>query len=634
MENADELSQLETLEVDSGYFMGDQQGDGIHDEDISDEEIAVEDLEKRMWRDRIRLKHMKEEQKFRELTDKPKQKQSQEQARRKKMSRAQDGILKYMLKMMEVCKAQGFVYGIIPEKGKTVSGASDNIRSWWKEKVRFDKNGPAAIAKYQAEHGLAKTPDSLALAAPTPHTLQELQDTTLGSLLSALMQHCDPPQRRYPLEKGVSPLWWPSGEEDWWPDLDLSKGQGPPPYKKPHDLKKAWKIGVLTAVIKHMSPDISKIRKLVRQSKCLQDKMTAKDSATWLAVLNQEELLARQQSNALGLMDTPGSANVGCLTGSSASEYDVDGFEDRLEPELEDSILFQEEKVSIMPVWKSSWERKEVESLKLDQNFFAEVQYDRQMDLRKRRVSGESFEVGQSFFKCANEHCYYDDQKNAFSDRNSRNMHQSNCPHRPDVKTSSTRKIDGESLVAPVYAAGSDKSVLFTGYEKGLFQSMLSSDEVFQDNTEFSSFPALHETSVGAQPFHGLAVGFYGTNLPSDRNIEILQVGLHGQVNAADQLDVISGVTNSKTEYAYSPHVGNSTIGLAFLEGNPGYKSAPELQRTKFGNLLNTPPYYHDKVSKEKRVFSSCTNICFDVEGLVEERSEVACKDLICYFGA
>ncbi|EFJ19037.1 hypothetical protein SELMODRAFT_419770 [Selaginella moellendorffii] len=63
------------------------------------------------------------------------------------------------------------------------------------------------------------------------------------------------------------------------------------PYKKPHDLKKVWKVGVLTAVIRHMSPDIGKIRKLVRQSKCLQDKITAKESATWISVLNQEEAL-------------------------------------------------------------------------------------------------------------------------------------------------------------------------------------------------------------------------------------------------------------------------------------------------------------------------------------------------------
>ncbi|EFJ05124.1 hypothetical protein SELMODRAFT_449238 [Selaginella moellendorffii] len=139
----------------------------------------------------------------------------------------------------------------------------------------------------------------LSAAAPTPHTLQELQDTTLGSLLSALMQHCDPPQRRYPLEKGVAPPWWPSGDEEWWPELGLPNGQGPPPYKKPHDLKKVWKVGVVTAVIRHMSPDIGKIRKLVRQSKCLQDKMTAKESATWISVLNQEEALARQCSGNL-----------------------------------------------------------------------------------------------------------------------------------------------------------------------------------------------------------------------------------------------------------------------------------------------------------------------------------------------
>ncbi|XP_024540650.1 uncharacterized protein LOC112349801 [Selaginella moellendorffii] len=367
-------------------------------EDFSDDDMDVDELEKRIWNDRLRLKRIKDKQKARvnnafssnhsnhsshgqqqqqhhdgpaaqhqNLGNLPKHKQSQEQARRKKMSRAQDGILKYMLKMMEVCKAQGFVYGIIPEKGKPVSGASDNIRAWWKEKVRFDRNGPAAIAKYEAEHGICSRSGGgagqLSAAAPTPHTLQELQDTTLGSLLSALMQHCDPPQRRYPLEKGVAPPWWPSGDEEWWPELGLPKGQGPPPYKKPHDLKKVWKVGVLTAVIRHMSPDIGKIRKLVRQSKCLQDKMTAKESATWISVLNQEEALARQCSgNLIGQqqqqqnhhhhhsqvivmsngMVISGSQIQQAATGgnnsegsnglalSSTSEYDVDGFDGSL----------------------------------------------------------------------------------------------------------------------------------------------------------------------------------------------------------------------------------------------------------------------------------------------------------------
>jgi len=177
-------------------------------EDDSDDDVEdIEELERRMWRDRMKLKRLRELQQTRgkdqvaggggggDGSSKPRQ--SQEQARRKKMSRAQDGILKYMLKMMEVCRAQGFVYGIIPEKGKPVSGASDNLRAWWKEKVRFDRNGPAAIAKYQADNAVPGAENELASGAASPHSLQELQDTTLGSLLSALMQHCDPPQRRY-----------------------------------------------------------------------------------------------------------------------------------------------------------------------------------------------------------------------------------------------------------------------------------------------------------------------------------------------------------------------------------------------------------------------------------------------------
>lgn len=74
--------------------------------------------------------------------------ESTEQGRRKIMFRTLDGILKHMLKLMDVCNAQGFVYGIIPENGKPISGASENLRHWWKDKVKFDRNGPAAIAKY------------------------------------------------------------------------------------------------------------------------------------------------------------------------------------------------------------------------------------------------------------------------------------------------------------------------------------------------------------------------------------------------------------------------------------------------------------------------------------------------------
>ncbi|VVB16021.1 unnamed protein product [Arabis nemorensis] len=54
----------------------------------------------------------------------------------------------------------------------------------------------------------------------TADKLLELQDTTPGALLSALMPNCKPPQRRYPLEKGLTPPWWPTGK-DWWNQLSL-----------------------------------------------------------------------------------------------------------------------------------------------------------------------------------------------------------------------------------------------------------------------------------------------------------------------------------------------------------------------------------------------------------------------------
>ncbi|WZZ06857.1 ETHYLENE INSENSITIVE 3-like 3 protein [Brassica napus] len=308
--------------------------DNVAEIDVSDEEIDAEDLERRMWKDRVRLKRIKERQKGdsqgAQATKEGPPKKISDQAQRKKMSRAQDGILKYMLKLMEVCKVRGFVYGIIPEKGKPVSGSSDNIRAWWKEKVKFDKNGPAAIAKYEEECLAFGKSDG---NRNSQFVLQDLQDATLGSLLSSLMQHCDPPQRKYPLEKGTPPPWWPTGKEEWWVKLGLPQSQSPP-YRKPHDLKKMWKVGVLTAVINHMSPDIAKIKRHVRQSKCLQDKMTAKESAIWLAVLNQEESLIQQPSSDNGTSNVTethrrgNNADRRKTVVNSDSDYDVDGTEE------------------------------------------------------------------------------------------------------------------------------------------------------------------------------------------------------------------------------------------------------------------------------------------------------------------
>lgn len=397
------------------------------EEDYSDEEMDVDELERRMWRDRMLLRRLKDQNKGKEV-DNAKQRQSQEQARRKKMSRAQDGILKYMLKMMEVCKAQGFVYGIIPENGKPVSGASDNLRAWWKEKVRFDRNGPAAIAKYQADHSISgKNEDNCAVVS-TPHTLQELQDTTLGSLLSALMQHCDPPQRRFPLEKGVAPPWWPTGDEEWWSQLGLPKEHGTPPYKKPHDLKKAWKVGVLTAVIKHMSPDIAKIRKLVRQSKCLQDKMTAKESATWLAIINQEETISRKLYPDI-CPPISAAGGTGSYLISDTSDYDVDGVEDDQTVEVEECKPQARDVNNLYNMGlMGPADRLMVPQLAQVKGELIDIPSPDNFVQKRKQPSDEHLE--QKMFTCEYPQCPYSDIRVGFQDRFSRNNHQMSCPYR------------------------------------------------------------------------------------------------------------------------------------------------------------------------------------------------------------
>ncbi|KAG2242421.1 hypothetical protein Bca52824_095736 [Brassica carinata] len=250
-----------------------------------EEDVSYDDLKRRMWKDRNLMEKLKQQKRQSNLAS-----HQAEASRRKKMARSQDSVLKYMMKIMEVCKAKGFVYGIVPEKGKPITGSSDSLRRWWKETVQFDQTAPNAVSDYST---LAAAAAELIEKEPSSqlHMLQELQDTTLGSLLSALMQHCVPPQRRFPLGKGIAPPWWPTGTEIWWGEQGAAHQHGVPPYRKPHDLRKAWKVSVLAAVIKHMSPDLGRVRRVARQSKCLQDKMMAKETGTWSRVLNQEEAL-------------------------------------------------------------------------------------------------------------------------------------------------------------------------------------------------------------------------------------------------------------------------------------------------------------------------------------------------------
>ncbi|KAL8154720.1 hypothetical protein AgCh_000177 [Apium graveolens] len=459
--------------VRNGGVVPESEHEATRDDDCSDEELDVEELERRMWRDKMLLRRLKE-QKGKARFDIAKQNQSPEQARRKQMSRAQDSILKYMFKMMEVCKAQGFVYGIIPENGKPVIGASDNLRAWWKDKVRFDRNGPAAIAKYQAENSIPGKCEDRNSASPA-HSLIELQDTTLGSLLSALMQHCDPPQRRFPLEKGIAPPWWPTGNEEWWPQLCITKDHGIPPYKKPHDLKKAWKVGVLTAVIKHMSPNIDKIHKLVRQSKCLQDKLTAKESAAWLSVINHEASLSPKMYPDL----CPTNFMVGC-SGSyptcETNDYDVDGVEDIQKIDVEEC--------------KPHDARSALPGSRLIVPPFAPFKgelVDRVIEFapkRKPPSDAPLMAMNQKVYTCVYPQCLYSDSQLGFHYRNSRNNHHVSCPHRID--SSAQLQITDELVKKP--APHNDFAVdLPNNREKMISELMPSYDDHIHQSQNLSN---------------------------------------------------------------------------------------------------------------------------------------------------
>ncbi|KAJ7516208.1 hypothetical protein O6H91_22G047200 [Diphasiastrum complanatum] len=625
------------FDLDDMDFIGDDDGDDMQDEDFSDDDVDVDELEKKMWRDRLRLKRIKEQLKVKEISGKPKQKQSQEQARRKKMARAQDGILKYMLKMMEVCKAQGFVYGIIPEKGKPVSGASDNMRAWWKEKVRFDRNGPAAISRYQAEHENTRKIGGGTACVPISHSLQELQDTTLGSLLSALMQHCDPPQRRFPLEKGIPPPWWPSGD-GWWQQLELPPGQGPPPYKKPHDLKKNWKVGVLTSVIKHMSPDIAKIKKLVRHSKCLQDKMTAKESATWLAVLNREEEVALQKNTVVDeaaiSSGTPGSFNAVRLGASYTNEYDVEAFDHTLTGVLLDGVQDTEVTDPFLQPGSSPSTRKELSG-------GHEGQTESELSFQKLSTSSANGEtcrkrtcqdpsiLDQRLFLCPYENCHHRELKNAFADRDMRNIHQNHCPHRAMNEGTYVDRGDVEGLVSATFQDSSEQLSHSHSSGQEVVQTIsCDRDGSSQGESSFVELPISgHKASVVNPSSHDVLLGFYPDAVDGQ-----VQEGRHAEMDPTLQPHSRLGLHISSDDHLMfgqvigGPSANDSSDDALAFQRDELSRECSSIFDNPFQNQDADLPSAYDINSSFDLSISSMPPLGTGIDMLDE--------DLIWYFGA
>ncbi|GMP26158.1 hypothetical protein CsSME_00002727 [Camellia sinensis var. sinensis] len=355
-------------------------------DDYEGKETGYNELKKRMLKDRMCLHKLKSQQR---TTREPKPESSssepkQDQSRRKKMSTAQVAILKYMIKIMEDimedCKAKGFAYGIVPEHGKPITGSSDSLRSWWKEKVRFNQLAPAAIAKFVSP--LLPLEQADQLDDPTSHMhllLLARHNFGLNSLCPTATQ-CTSTEVVFPLEKGLAPPRWPT-EKELWGDQGMQQEQGLPPYKKPHDLKKTWKVGLLAAIIKHVRPNLDTVRRLVGQSKCLQDKMTAKETATWSKVVNQEEALLK-------------------LTEKSLKISPEDG------------------------------EEKEEEEVAITRDAVARSEL-RRREKRKCVFEGEEGVVG-ALYACQNLKCPQSELGLGFVDRNLRTEHESQCSYQID----------------------------------------------------------------------------------------------------------------------------------------------------------------------------------------------------------
>lgn len=303
---------------------------------------------------------------YQAMLDKKQAEQKPESAKKKKAENRPDDIYSRQLvlnhsiniiensfqRAMDEAKLQGYAYGIILEDGSVISRSSPSLHKWWEETVRFEQNGPAAVDRYYTDNQLnfeqnkdTETPRQ------TYDILMELSDATLGSVLSALMNRCDPPQRKFPFEKKALPPWWPTGNEPWWDQITIEKDQELPPYKKPHDLRKIWKAAVVIAIIKHMAPAFGKLARVVKQSKNLQGRMTVREMHAWNYVLKKEaKMYSRDHpdvpvSDLLGLLLNQGSV-LSDSSNSNGMHDEVEGFPSQL---LELSIVTQQQEPSVPP---------------------------------------------------------------------------------------------------------------------------------------------------------------------------------------------------------------------------------------------------------------------------------------------
>jgi hypothetical protein len=122
---------------------------------------------------------------------------------------------------------------------------------------------------------------------PLAAALTRFHSATLARMLSELMAVCQPPVKQHESRNNTPPRWWPTAAEPWWAAevaAHLPRIPMPVPFVAAKLLKKAHRVAVLVAMVKHLSPDYGRIAAAVRRCE-----MSASEAALWDSALGNEQ---------------------------------------------------------------------------------------------------------------------------------------------------------------------------------------------------------------------------------------------------------------------------------------------------------------------------------------------------------
>ncbi|KAG8081142.1 hypothetical protein GUJ93_ZPchr0007g3699 [Zizania palustris] len=119
-------------------------------------------------------------------------------------------------------------------------------------------------------------------------TLFRFQNSTLERMMTELMRECTPPLRAQDRKSGGPPSWWPTAAEPWWFSEVVVHLRGrqmdtPVPFATPRRLKRAEKVAVLVAAVKHITPDFGRISAAANRSR-----LTELEASLWGSALRVE----------------------------------------------------------------------------------------------------------------------------------------------------------------------------------------------------------------------------------------------------------------------------------------------------------------------------------------------------------